>query len=154
MLNRVIQILAFPVFVGATFLLDAFGLEFAGGLLKVAAIKEYYLELGLPFSIVRTLIFLSLLVPSFIVAVCISLVFSHLSAMLYRRNAVWVAIASTLPVLYVSLTNITFPDSFERFSDMMAWFVYVFELSSFVILLCGGAWLTNRQLEAKSPVAS
>lgn len=83
----------------------------------------------------------ALLSQGFFAAATTSLLFSYPLALIYRKSAVAVALAMSLPVLVLRIPEFTDPDRHP-----FAIVISAYELLAYAMLLIMGTWLTQRHL--------
>lgn len=92
-----------------------------------------------------TLVVGALLAQGFLAAAATSLLFSYPLALLYRKSALTVALAMSLPVLVLRIPEFTDPGRHP-----FAIVISAYELLAYTLLLVMGTWLAQRQLTHSS----
>ena len=107
----------------------------------VYGISIDFFATAIPLPKDKSLIFGALLAQGFLAAATVSLLFSYPIAFLYRRKAVAIAVAMSIPVLVIRLPEIL---DFSRHPYAIA--ISGYEVLAYAVLLIIGTLLVNKHL--------
>jgi hypothetical protein len=152
MQSMLLRFLALPVLICAVFMCYGYGLSFISLAFDAATIRQYYEEIGLPISGVRSMLLLTLFLPHLLLVFLLAFVFSRIAVVIYQQQALTVAILAVLPVLYIRTPELSVPFSYlNPYRSIASFTSSVLEIGSFTLLICLGTWLHQRQKVAASP---
>ena len=122
-----IRLLLLPILILAGFVTYGYSLNFFS---EIIPIPEE-----------RSLVFGALLAHGFLAAAVISILFSYPLALLYRKLAVTVALAMSVPVLVLLLPDLA---NFNRHPFAIA--ISAYHVLAYALLLVVGTWLAHNHL--------